>query len=446
MSARSTKANPSPTPTSPVNWGIITAVILLFIGTLAWLLTSRIPVMELPRVDLSEIDPMIINQIQQAEGKIKQDPSSASAWAVLGITYWVNEMKEPGGRCLAHAFLLEPKQGRWLYYEGLSFLPDRIPEAVERIRIAADMLEKQHFAPRLRLANILAEDGQMEAAKPHYQHVLERYPGNPMALLGLGRVSQASGNEDQAVAYFEQCTQARETRKAAHTALANLYLRQGSIEASENAQQLADAIEMDDEWEDPFLSLVKPYRLGQTAWMDSAGSLMRRGQLQQARPLVEKIIQTYPDISKAHIYMGKILLAEKNHSDAEAALRKAFKLDPQSVEAMVQLGVSLLWQNKHAEAIDFFNQAIEKSPDLAEAYYNLALSHSSLGQIEPAKTAFAHTLRLNPGIAEAYVGLATMFIQNKELSNALKTVRKGLEVAPNHPQLLSLLQGFEIKP
>ena len=202
--------------------------------------------MELPRVDLSEIDPMIINQIQQAEGKIKQDPSSASAWAVLGITYWVNEMKEPGGRCLAHAFLLEPKQGRWLYYEGLSFLPDRIPEAVERIRIAADMLEKQHFAPRLRLANILAEDGQMEAAKPHYQYVLERYPGNPMALLGLGRVSQASGNEDQAVTYFEHCTQARETRKAAHPALANLYLRQGSIEASENAQQLADAIEMDD--------------------------------------------------------------------------------------------------------------------------------------------------------------------------------------------------------
>ena len=54
----------------------------------------------------------------------------------------------------------EPKQGRWLYYEGLSFLPDRIPEAVERIRIAADMLEKQHFASSATLlANILAEDG-----------------------------------------------------------------------------------------------------------------------------------------------------------------------------------------------------------------------------------------------------------------------------------------------
>ena len=66
--------------------GIITAVILLFIGTLAWMLTSRIPVMELPSVDLSEIDPMIISQIQQAEGKIKQDPSlSASAWQSLGL-------------------------------------------------------------------------------------------------------------------------------------------------------------------------------------------------------------------------------------------------------------------------------------------------------------------------------------------------------------------------
>ena len=68
--------------------------------------------------------------------------------------------------------------------------------------------------------------------------------------------------------------------------------------------------------------------------MDSAGSLMRRGQLQQARPLVEKIIQTYPDISKAHIYMGKILLAEKI-TRMPKLLRKAFKLDPQSVEAMV---------------------------------------------------------------------------------------------------------------
>ena len=168
------------------------------------------------------------------------------------------------------------------------------------------MLEKQHFAPRLRLANILA-DGEMKLPTP-----LSAFLNATRAIqtLGLGKVSQASGNEDQAVAYLNNAPRpGRHARQP--TALANLYLRQGSIEASENAQQLADAIEMDDEWEDPFLSLVKPYRLGQTAWMDSAGSLMRRGQSQQARPLVEKIIQTYPEISKAHIYMGKILLAEK---------------------------------------------------------------------------------------------------------------------------------------
>ena len=57
--------------------------------------------------------------------------------------------------------------------------------------------------------------------------------------------------------------------------------------------------------------------------------------------------------------MGKILLAEKNHSDAEAALRKAFKLDPQSVEAIRQLEF-LSFGRTHPEAIDFFNQAIEK--------------------------------------------------------------------------------------
>jgi tetratricopeptide (TPR) repeat protein len=112
---------------------------------------------------------------------------------------------------------------------------------------------------------------------------------------------------------------------------------------------------------------------------------------------------------------------------------------------MVQLGVSLLWQNKHADAIELFERAIELSPELAEAYYNLALAQSSLGDGNSAKMAFAHTIRLNPGIAEAYVGLATLFIQDNELANALKTVRKGLEASPEHPGLKRLLDGFEIQ-
>lgn len=438
----STSPNPTSTPyPTPQIWSWVLVA--------AWLLTgcspSSGPIMELPKPDLAEVDTLIVEQIQQAEIRVKQKPSSASAWAMLGVVYWVNEFRDIGSQCLNQAVLLDPDQGRWVYYKGLSHLPDQIPLALPSLKTAADLLDKQTFAPRLRLANVLAEDGQLEAAKPHYEAVLSHFPDNPMAILGLGRVAQAAGEDNQAIEYFEQCRDSIHTRKAAHVSLANLYLRQGKLEASEGAQKVADTIELDEEWMDPYLDMVKPYKLGKIAWMDSAGTLMRLGKLAEAQPLVNKIIQHYPDIPKAYIYQGKIHLANKQYPLAETALRKSLSLDKDSIEAMVQLGVSLLWQNKHADAIELFERAIELSPELAEAYYNLALAQSSLGDGNSAKMAFAHTIRLNPGIAEAYVGLATLFIQDNELANALKTVRKGLEASPEHPGLKRLLDGFEIQ-
>ena len=73
--------------------------------------------MELPKPDLAEVDTLIVEQIQQAEIRVKQKPSSASAWAMLGVVYWVNEFRDIGSQCLNQAVLLDPDQGRWVYYK-----------------------------------------------------------------------------------------------------------------------------------------------------------------------------------------------------------------------------------------------------------------------------------------------------------------------------------------
>lgn len=396
-----------------------------------------------PKVDLKGVDSMIVSTIQAAEKRLNKQPHSATAWGTLGIIYWVNELKEPGGFCLKQAIRLDPKVGKWVYFEGLTFLPDDKKSAIASIEKAADMLDKDSYAPRLRLANILSEDGDFLKAEPHFRQVLERYPGNPMALLGLGHAARVKGEVEEATKYYEQCMDHAYTKKAAHTALAAIYLRNEQPEKADASQKVAESIAEDQDWDDPFLAQAKPYRVGKTAWLESASSMMRRSQFKEALPLIEKIIQFYPDTSKAHIFLGKIRLAQKQYQDAETALRKALNFDKESVEALVQLGVCLYWQQRFDESIAMLESALIHSPELAEAHYNLGLSLASTNKKNEAKTAFAKAIRSKPSLVDAYIGLATMFIQDQQIEPAYKTLLKAKEVAPTHPRVMSLLQQFK---
>lgn len=440
---QTSQSQQAPSSSLPKVMGLL---VLIGLGMVALWKFNQKEIIPPPVVDVSDIDPLIVNAIKAAEKKLNDYPHSATAWGSLGITYWVNGFSKPGAFCLAQARALEPEVGKWIYYDGLTYLPDDKESAIERIKEAADMLNSDSFAPRLRLANILSEDGRLLEAEPYYRQVLEKHPNNPMAQLGLGHVANTNGQTEEAIQFYELCRDHAYTQKAAHTALASLYQRTNQPEKSDASKNIAENIEEDEDWDDPFLNQIKPYRIGKNAWLESASFMMRRGQFNQALPLVEKIIKFYPDTSKAHIFLGKIRLAQKQYPSAETALREALKSDKDSVEALVQLGVCLFWQKRFEESITMLQSALIHSPELAEAQYNLGLSLASIGKKNEAKEAFAKAIRSKPGLVDAYVGLATLFLQDQQIQEAYKTLNKAKEVSPNHPRVVSMLQMFTRTP
>ncbi len=393
----------------------------------------------LPKADLTGVDNMIVNAIRAAEKRVIAAPLSAQSWGELGIIYWVNEMDQPGRECLKKAEELEPKEGKWIYFQGLTFLPEDINNAIPLIEKAADLLDKESYAPRLRLANILSEDGQMNEAKPHYIKTKNYHADLPMADFGLGRIAMANGELTEAIQHFNQCKDHAYTKKAANSALATLYLRNDQKELADAAQNTADSIADDAKWPDPFIDEASKYKLGLTAWLDSAGKLVRRGQYTSAQPIIENIIKNYPETGQAYIYLAKIHLSEHKYTEAEKALLNAIKFEPSSVEARVQLGVALMWQKRFSESIVQLKEAIDQSPDLAEAHYNLGLSLASNNQLQAAADAFTNAIRLKPGLPDSYIGLATIFLQAGQKQEALLTLEKALKIAPNHPRVKSML-------
>jgi tetratricopeptide (TPR) repeat protein len=397
----------------------------------------------LPSVDLNDVDPMIVQAIKNAEQRVNSSPTSAQKWGELGVTYWVNELSQPGRECFKKAQELDPNEGKWLYFNGLTYLPGKIESAIPLIAGAADLLDSQTYAPRLRLANILSEDGQTDQAEPHFKKILEYRPDNPMSQLGLGRVAMANGNGSEAIRYFELCKDHPFTKKAANNALATLYLRVDKADLAAAAQTTAEAITEDSKWTDKFIEEASQFKLGLTAWLESAGKLVQRGQYSSALPIIDKIITHYPETGQAYIYLAKIRLAERKYTEAETALKSALKYDQDSVEARVQLGVALMWQKRFSESIDILKTAIEKSPDLAEAHYNLGLSLASNNEPQAAMEAFSNTIRLKPGLPDSYIGLATMLAQANQKQEAIQTLEQARKISPNHPRILAMLDQLK---
>ena len=112
----------------------------------------------LPAPDLSEVDSMVIKAIKVAEQRVKGTPSNARFWGELGITYWANELDEPGRKCIQKAQELDPGNGKWIYYRALTFLPENAVTAIPLVEKAADILDEQSYAPRLRLAFLIVQN------------------------------------------------------------------------------------------------------------------------------------------------------------------------------------------------------------------------------------------------------------------------------------------------
>jgi protein O-GlcNAc transferase len=118
------------------------------------------------------------------------------------------------------------------------------------------------------------------------------------------------------------------------------------------------------------------------------------------------------DKSGTSIALGNAFYNPGRIEEAEAAYRRAIKLDPGNQHAQSNLGVTLARQGKLGEAVDHFRLAIAASPDFAAAHNSLGDCLRAQGKLEAAIEAYENALRADPGFAPAA----------KNLENARKTL------------------------
>ena len=424
---------------------VAVALIVLVGGSVAaltWKLWPNAPSPQLPIIDPSGVDPAVWHAIEAARAEVERAPQSARAWGRLGMVLLAHQFRSESVVCLARAEQLAPHDVRWPYYQALAVRRSDPEWAIAHLRRAVAVGGEQQ-GPRLLLAELLLQRGQMDEAETLYHDVLSREPDNSQAHLGLAQAAFERNNLPVCLEHLRQATDDPHTRKAAHTFLAEVHQRRGDRAAAEKALRDSQDLPDDLPWPDPLYDAVREMRVGYLESITRAASLLQDNQAEQAIPLLQHAAEDYPESSWACVLLGRAWLRLSNFQAARKALHEAVRRDPNSVEGHFYLGVVLSEQGDFAAAIPYFHKAAQLKPDYALAWYNLGFCRKKQGDRTGARQAFQKAIDCKPQFAEAQINLGELLAEEGQLDAAEEKLRQGIQLSPEDARARRLLQTVQ---
>ena len=308
---------------------------------------------------------------------------------------------------------------------------------------------------RLLKAGLLFDQGQYDAGLGLFNEILENDPSNDTALVYKGMILlKKAADPDMAAGLFDKAMSVRVSPEAL-VGKAEAFLRRGDWDGVFTLLKSAESIPK------PIVGLAKTAALAYTG--DYAGAekkcreyqgrfpederfpvilaaiYLAMDEVKKARREIESALAIYSDYGPAFNVLAAIDYLEGNAAEAEAASRKALRLDPSDTMAMVSLGGVLTETGRFEEAEKILEEAVLKAPDYSSAnaqrgYLSLMTEKTAEAQ-KDFNTAYAadptnHTL-LN--------GKALALLKEGKVDEAIRLLLISGTIEPKRSQTHSFL-------
>lgn len=398
----------------------------------------------------------------------------------LGKLYQGNYFYDQALLCYKLAMDLDSKNPLWPYLLA-SVLQERGENESTRGLLERTIGLAPNYSPAmLKLADSYFKTGNTEKAKTHYERRLKLAPGDPYALLGLGRIALEKSEWETAQACLQRAIATDPNFGDAYRMLATVHEHFGRLEemklALDRAARCPPFRQAPDPWTDALADLCyEPEQLlvlGSKALtrldMDAAlnrfyrrameldpnnpkvrlemgKALLMIGEIEEARNFFQKTIELDPKSNEAYFQLGVVLQIEKKLEEAEQMFLKALDLQADNANVYNNLGAALLEQKRYEEAIQYLNKALDIAPEHINARYNLGMCFWGLGRTHDAIEEYRHVLRLKPEWATAASSLAWILATDKSANyrNGEEAVRWALVACAgegrNNPEYLDTL-------
>jgi tetratricopeptide (TPR) repeat protein len=162
-------------------------------------------------------------------------------------------------------------------------------------------------------------------------------------------------------------------------------------------------------------------------------------QYASAMDRVQRLIDRSPGLAQPWGLRGKLYLAQRDFTHAEADLLKAIDLDPKLEPGYLLLAQLYVASNRQEEAIAKLNAFIEKNKTVP-ALMQLAVIQEQLKNFAAARDAYETLLTVTPNFQLALNNLAALYSERLgQLDKAYDLATKAREAAPNEPHIADTL-------
>ena len=227
--------------------------------------------------------------------------------------------------------------------------------------------------------------GQNDQAIAEFEQVLRMDAEDKNAYNNLGAVYSSQERYPEAEAEFQKAIALAPDTPVLHFNLGVVYERLDSPEQAIAAYQETLAL-------DPYFASAY-YNLGLL--------YHRLERWAEAIFYFERLLDVEPDSIEAHNSLGLVYLRLAIYPQATFEFEKALQLDSQSVQALNNLGLTFLNAERFDQAIPPLEQAVQIAPEFAPAHYNLGLAYLESGFDDRALRELAIAVELDPDNEEA---------------------------------------------
>jgi tetratricopeptide (TPR) repeat protein len=328
----------------------------------------------------------------------------AEAYGALGQAALAYELTTEAEPALANARALAPRDARWPYY--LAFMYDRARRPAEAAAQyeATLRLEPGNVAALVRLGEVRHAAGQDEPARAALERALRLDPGLARARYVLGQIAFDARDFGAAAREWEATLALQATASTVHRQLAATYGQLGDTARAQAHQAQAGprVVELVD---DRVYALRALQRSGRVLLI-RGGDAMAAGRYEEAADLFGRAAALDPNDADAQANLGAALVQLGRSEEATAALNTALGLDPRHGQAHYNLGV-LAWSARNLDqAAAEFAVALAAPSPVADAHLALGLLAQQRGDCATGLPHLDAWLALHPDDAQARAGRA----------------------------------------
>ena len=182
----------------------------------------------------------------------------------------------------------------------------------------------------------------------------------------------------------------------------------------------------------------------ETRWEKSAANakipvmedLIDRGEIDEAKKMLEKCFQEDPQLAELQLISGRIHFIEGRTEQARQTFQKAVELDPMLAEGWHLLGSLAMMEKDYELALTCYNKALELLPTNAD--YRVGVSEVLIeqGQINAARETLDRGLQYQPRNLDLLLAMAQLNQQLGEIYQAIQIYERAQLMHGNNARIL----------